>query len=143
MIKVFFDASVLFSALYSEGGESRKLVDLVRQQKIKGIASLTVIEELERNVEKFKSPLGRKDIHMFIAQYRLVVRNEITHDEIKLYNDLVEEKDAHVIAGAVLTSCNYLVTLDKKHLNNDEIKKKIKLLQIVSPAELLYLARYF
>ena len=136
MIKVFFDASVLFSAIYSDKGASRKLVTLVKSHTIIGITSQTVIEELERNIEKFKRETNT-EIHTFIAVHDILVRKVIESDELEPYQGLVEEKDAHVVAGAIQTSSDYLVTLDKKHLNNNEVKKKIKLTLILSPAELL------
>lgn len=38
--------------------------------------------------------------------------------------------------------CDYLVTLDKKHLNNPSVKKKVSKIEIVSPKELLMTAFY-
>jgi hypothetical protein len=48
---------------------------------------------------------------------------KITRQELSLFKNLVEEKDLHILTGAILTSCQYLVTLDKKHLNNQKVKK--------------------
>jgi len=55
MTKVFFDSSVIFSAIYSSKGGSRKLTDLVKRSNITGITTQTVIEELEDNIGKFKA----------------------------------------------------------------------------------------
>jgi putative PIN family toxin of toxin-antitoxin system len=136
MIKVFFDASVIFSALYSNQGGSNKLAQLVRQKKIVGITSQTVIEELQENLGKIDK-LDFRKFHQFILDFGFIVRERIAQPEIKPFLGLVDSRDAHVVAGAVLTGCDYLVTLDKKHLDNPTIKTKISQVKIVSPKELL------
>ena len=57
--------------------------------------------------------------------------------EIEPYKDQVDVEDAHLVAGANLTKCLYLVTLDKKHLLTENIRQKFLPLRIVSPKELL------
>ena len=134
MFKVFFDASVIFSACQSSNGGSRRLIELVKTSKMIGITSQTVIEEVEKNTDKFSALFP---FASFIKDNNFFVRSKITLTEIKPYQNLIEAKDAHVVAGAVLTECDYLVTLDKKHLNNSRIKSFIVQIKIVSPKELL------
>ena len=50
---------------------------------------------------------------------------------------MIDDEDAHLIAGANLTRCSYLVSLDKKHVLKLDIKKNFLPLRIVSPKELL------
>lgn len=138
MIKIFFDASVIFSAIYSNKGASFKLASLVKSGHILGITTQTVIEEVETNIFKFKGQNVKK-IRQFIAEHNFIVRREISLSEIKPYTEVVETEDAHVIAGAILTSCNFLVTLDKKHLDNKIIRSKITQIKIISPRGLLKL----
>lgn len=111
MIRVFFDASVLFSALYSTTGGSRQLAVLVKARRMIGVTTQTVIEELEANIDKFKK-INVKVLHQFIADYRFLVREKVTEFEIEPFLGKVHLKDAHVIAGAVLSGCDFLVTLD-------------------------------
>ena len=134
MITVFFDSSVLFSGFYSSVGASRKLIELVKRGFIYGLTSKTVIQELEENLHKFNQQIN---IDLLINNYRILIREKISNIEIGPYRGVIEEKDCHVVAGAVLTNCQYLVTLDKKHLDNSIIKNKIKNVKIISPKELL------
>lgn len=136
MIKVFFDASVLFSAIYSPTGGSNLVCKLVKQEKINGFTSQTVIKELERNLSKFKKK-ANMPLESFITNHKLIVRSEITEREIESYKKIVEEKDAHIIAGAILCKCDFLLTLDKKHINNKNVKEKFTTITIASPKEFL------
>ena len=137
-MKVFFDTSVIFSAIYSPSGGSSKLSELTRKGLIIGITTQTVIEELEDNLYKLNET-NPGIIHDFLKANNFLVRKSISLSEIEPYQSFVEKKDAHVVAGAILTNCDYLATLDKKHLNNTKIKKKISQVKILSPKELLHI----
>ncbi len=133
--KVFFDASVIFSAVYSPKGASFQLSILTKEEKIVGVTSQTAIDEVIDNIGKFKKE-PNLNIVSFISDYNFLVREAITIDEIQSYKHIVEEKDAHVLAGAILTGSNYLVTLDKKRLDNPGVKSKVSNIRIISPREL-------
>lgn len=135
-IQVFFDASVIFSAIYSTKGGSAKVAALVKAGKIIGITTQTVIEEVTENVYKMKN-IRKDSIEKFIVQNNFYVREAITIEEIKPYAKIVEQKDAHVLAGAYLTRSDYLVTLDKKHLDNISVQSKLSSLRITSPKNFL------
>jgi len=136
-MRVFFDASVVIAALLSPAGGSAQVFKFVNLGLIKGITSQTVIEEVlkEGHLQKLKK--SKQEIESFITQSGLVVRRVVTEDEIEAYKNLVDVDDAHLIAGANLTKCQYLVTLDKKHLLREDMKEKFLPLRIVSPKEFL------
>lgn len=135
MIKIFLDASVIISALFSLSGGSNKLIQFVKLGVVIGITSQNVIEEVERNCVKIgKSP---KEIRQFINDNLILIRNIVSLSETKQYKNIVVEKDAHVVAGAKLTKCNFLVTLDQKHLLKQEVVGAAKPLKITTPKELL------
>ena len=136
-MRVFFDASVIIAALLSPNGGSSQLLKYVQLSKIAGITSQTVIEEILEE-DKFKRiKKSKREIEQFILDIRLIVRKPITIDEIAAYQDQVDIEDAHLVAGANLTRCRYLVTLDKKHLLRPDIQEKFLPLKIVSPGQLL------
>ena len=136
-MRVFFDASVIIAALLSAGGGSSQLLKYIKFGKITGIVSQTVIEEIIEEDKFRKIKKSRREIEQFILDSRLIVRKPISADEIEPYQGLVDIEDAHLIAGANLTRCRHLVTLDKKHLLRPDIQKKFLPLKIVSPGQLL------
>ena len=136
-MRVFFDASVIIAALLSPNGGSSQLLKYVQLDKIAGITSQTVIEEILEEDKFLRIKRSKEEILQFIADNRLIARKPITTDEIAPYQGLVDIEDAHLIAGAKLTRCRHLVTLDKKHLLRSDIQKKFLPLKIVSPGQLL------
>lgn len=136
MTKVFFDASVLFSAIYSEKGGSAKIISLVKAGYLIGITTQNILTELKENITKFKHH-DSKSIGRFILDNNILVSEMVSSAEIEAYGNIIENKDAHVLAGAIVTGCDYLVTLDKKHINNQGVKSKIMKVKILSPKDLL------
>lgn len=134
-MRVYFDASVIIASILSSTGGSSKLLRYVKDNKLVGITSQTALDEVLGKTEKIKK--SKVEIETFIAKSRLLVRRYITLKEIDPCKDLIDQEDAHLIAGAVLTKSTHLVGLDKKHLLREDIKKRFLPLQIVSPKELL------
>lgn len=135
MVKIYLDASVIIAAMLSPTGGSAKLIQFIKLGIVSGISSQTIVEE----VEKHSAKIGKKvsDIRLFIKDNGILVRKKTTQDEAKPYQDMVVEDDLHVIAGAKLTKSDYLVTLDKKHLLKEEVRKLVKPLKIVNPERYL------
>ena len=136
-MRVFFDASVIIAALLSPTGGSALILKFIKIGFIIGITSQTVIEEVLEEKHFLKIKRSKGEIENFITQSRLIIRKTIAVDEITPYQNLIDPEDAHLIAGANLTKCEYLVTLDKKHLLRSDIQENFLPLRIVSPKELL------
>jgi predicted nucleic acid-binding protein len=116
----------------SPTGGSALLLSFIKSGRLVGVTSQTVIEEVLEEDKPKKLHKTREQIEQFIATSGLVVRETITLQEIEPYQHLIDHEDAHLIAGAVLTNCSHLVSLDKKHVLLEAIRTKI-----VSPKEML------
>ncbi len=135
MIKVYLDASVIIAALLSPTGGSAKLLEFINLNVIVGIASQTVIDEVEAHSLKIRK--SHQEIRRFIQESSIMVMEKIREAELELFRGLIEETDIHVAVGAKLAKCDYLATLDKKHLLKEEVKKILKPLCVVTPKEIL------
>lgn len=135
MIKIFLDASVIIAAILSPTGGSAKIITLGKLGSWAQITSLTVIDEVYDHIQKINK--DKDQIDQFIKDNNILVRKRVTKQETEYLAGLIDSTDAHLIAGAKLTECNFLITLDKKHLLKEEIKNKFKPLKINNPAEFL------
>lgn len=136
MIKVFFDASVIIAAIISSKGASFELLKYASRKKIIAITSKTVINEVLANLHKMED-FNEKDLDAFIVNNKIIVRKTVGRSEIKQFANVVSQKDAHVLAGGKLTNSDYLVSLDRKHIVKNAVKKKVGETKIVLPRELL------
>lgn len=135
MKKVFVDASLIIAALISPTGGSNKLLQDSKNKKLIAITSETVINEVKANLSKIKG-VTTDDVNHFIIESKIITRQKVTKKELEIVADILEEKDRHVLAGAILTKCHYLVSLDKKHLLNENIQKTVDI-KLVSPKQLI------
>jgi putative PIN family toxin of toxin-antitoxin system len=136
-MRVFFDASVLIAALLSPTGGSALLLSFIKAGRLVGVTSQTVIEEVLEEDKPKKLHKTSAEIEQFIATSGLVVRETVALQEIEPYQHLIDPEDAHLIAGAVLTNCSHLVSLDKKHVLIDAVRTRFLPLKIVSPKDML------
>lgn len=136
-MRVYFVASVIIAALLSPTGGSSLLIEYVKKGRITGITSQTVIAEVLDDEVRKKIKRSKEEIEQFITQSKLMVREHITAEETAPYKNKIDIEDSHLNAGATSTKCSFLVSLDKKHILNENIRKIFLSLRIVSPKELL------
>src|SRR3989344_4037047 len=127
----FIDASVILAALGSKSGGSSQILKLIRKNKLDGITSQAIVEEVSRNTYKIK--IVESEVSRLISISSLKVIPAPTSEEVEKYLDVTAAKDAHVVASAIKSKANVVITLDKKHL----LSKKIKGLGILTPVEFL------
>lgn len=134
ILHVLFNASVVLAGLKSPIGGSGKLLQWVRQDKIKGIISEVIFDEVVRNAKR---------IGFTQEEVIKITKDIFTHPSQAPKERVVEQfkekvldlGDAHVLASAKEERVQFLVTLDKKHLL--VFKEKIKIFKIVTPGQLI------
>lgn len=136
-MRVFFDASVIIAAFLSPTGGSSLLFQYIKKGIITGITTQTVIDEILEEDKPKRLKKSLKEIEDFVARSPLIVRERVTDKEIRPYKGKIDIEDSHLIAGAKLTKCSYLVSLDKKHVVRSDVQKIFLPLQIVFPKALL------
>ena len=139
--KVFLDANVWFSASHSPSGGSFLLMEFAKEGLLYVYANDHVLDEAERNL-LLKSP---ESIEVF---YNLVEKVSpsilpafITSDVSRKLDGVLPESDVPVIAGAISSGADYLVTLDKKHIANEKMRNFGLPFKIMLPGEFLVLFR--
>lgn len=132
-VEVFFNASVVLAALNSSRGGSAKLIKLCRQNKISGVVSEVVLDEVRRNLYKIKvSPVEVKRTILSFQKILPAPAGKL----VKKYRRLViDPGDGHILASADEAKVKYLVSLDKHHIL--VLAKKITKFKIVNPKELI------
>ena len=135
MPRIYVDASVLIAALLSSTGASAAILNIIRSKRAVGIISQTVINEVLAHEKKIGK--SSKIIQEFLLIHGFLVRRRVTKEDVAPYRGSIDPEDAHLVAAAISTRCDCLVTLDKKHLLNPIIKKRFLPLRILSPKELL------
>lgn len=120
--KIFLDANVLFSAVFSERGGARMLFLLAESETTQILVSPSVLSEADKALRR-KAPhiLGHLTVLLDKADSQIV--DKATWSQVEAWNQIVDYvPDAIVIAEAVAAEADYLVTLDRQHiLSNREL----------------------
>jgi len=133
-LNVFLDSSVIISALASPSGGSRKIFEAAYAKKIKIITSSYVIHEVSQNISKIG--LDLQDLEKLLSKRTIVLVRDPSPDLIyKLRKIIKDPQDAPVIAGAVISGAEFLISLDKKHILVPKIKKALRPMKVLSPKD--------
>lgn len=136
-IACFFDANVWFTASRSQTGGSFLLMKLAQAGVVKVFVSNHVLEEAERNL-LLKSPEHVAHLHnlLSIVHPMLITVQRSINVSFPLN---VPVADVAVFDSAYTAGVDYLVSLDRKHVVNENIKSLNLPFAVVLPGELLHI----
>ncbi len=128
---IYLDSDVIISSLLSTKGAANYLINNSTDVK-KTISSLSA-DELEIVIEKLGISLPKLDT--LIKKKLTVFKSELsflgTHKEFQHY--VRDVNDSHVIAGAVQSKSDFLITYNVKDFRKDLIKNELDIV-ILTPA---------
>jgi len=115
-VKVFLDANVLFAAAYNEAGICRALFRLATGNRWQLAASAFAVDEARRNLA-LKAPASLPVLQDLLQQVSLVPEPSpaLVH---QASTAPLADKDAPILAAAVASGCEALVTGDRRHFGN-------------------------
>jgi len=138
-IKVFLDSNVILSGLLSDKGAPRVILDLLCLELplLKGATGEYNLLEIERNIRN-RLPAIIDIYQSYLPKLRLEIVPLPPLEALKSYFARIADKDAPVLASAVISGADYLVTGDKKDFDKFRDDGSFPL-KVVSPSELVIL----
>jgi putative PIN family toxin of toxin-antitoxin system len=134
-IKVFIDTNVLIAGVNSVTGASATILDLCEARVLQMVVSRQVLIEADRNfAAKFPQLVGR--FRQFMHNLAPLMVEDPTPESMEKATNIVDRKDAPILAAAQNANVDFLITLDKKHFLNPRTRQKL-MLKVVSPIEFL------
>jgi len=122
--RIFLDTNVIFSALYSPTGPPADILRLHIDGKIRIVVSPQVLEELARAITA-KLPAAASAVQALLLNAPPEVVPDPSPGDVKRWTRLVNPVDAPIIAAAVQTGADYLITGDAGFLAKaSEIEKR-------------------
>lgn len=141
--KIFLDTSALIAGIASSKGAARAVLQLAEIGLIKVFVSKQVIVEADRNMEA-KLPEMVDEFRRFIEFLAPVLVEDPSPEEVRRFSSIINSEDAPILAAAIASGAEHLVTWDKKHFIS--ISKNIQIhsdLKVVTPGEFLkYFRKY-
>lgn len=134
--RLFIDACVLVAAANSPSGGSARLLQIAGEGKIRLAATRLVMHEAKINIIDI---LGRPVWPWFcriIGPLRLSLADSPTAKEKKAWAKITSPKDVHVLAGAIKSKADFLITLDRRHILKPSIQEVFPI-SILAPGDFL------
>jgi predicted nucleic acid-binding protein len=118
MRRLFLDANIFFSAVWSKGGGSFSLLELAKRGMVDLVTVAHALSEAERNIG---AKIGARAL---LAHYENLLAIDLEVQSLLLVplsfelqlKHCLPEKDIPILLGAYLSQSDGLVTLDRKHL---------------------------
>ena len=137
-LKIFLDTSALIAGIASSKGSARAVLQLAEMGLIDIVVSQQIIIEADRNIEA-KLPEMVNEFREYIQLLSPLLIEDPSPDEVRRYSSIINPEDAPILAAAVSSGANFLLTWDKKHFINRKIQLSSEL-KIATPGEFL---KYF
>lgn len=133
---IFVDSDVIISSLISSSGAAYLLLNTA---KLDFFISDISYKELKIVAERLK--LSLKDLNDLITRRLNIVRLKLNLKKIKTKYGVyaIDINDAHVVAGAVGSQANFLVSYNLKHFRLDKIKADLNIIVLPPALFLQYL----
>ena len=134
-IKVFIDTNVLIAGVASVTGASAAVLDLCEAEILQMVVNRQVLVEADRN---FSAKLFNLVIQFrrFIQNLALLMVEDPPAKSVERAASLIHRKDAPILAAAMGSEADYLITLDKKHFLKQKVRRNIPI-EVCTPAEFL------
>jgi putative PIN family toxin of toxin-antitoxin system len=131
-LTAFLDASVVLSGLASERGGSNKLLTGAQKHKLRLVVTPLIINEVRRHLDKLNIPVCQ--LEMLLDQKVLLLVDNPSKKIIRRCCSLTSDpNDAHVLAGAIVSGANYLLSLDQNHIVTALVQKYLLPIIVCSP----------
>ena len=135
VVRVFIDSNVIISGLISDQGAPRIILDLLTLKLpfLVGSTGRFNLIEIERNLKK-KMSHALSVYQRYLPQLNLTIIPVPRAQEVKEFSGKIANKDAPVLASAIRSKADFLVTGDKRHFQGLTSIKDYAL-RIVTPSE--------
>ncbi len=134
-IKVFIDTSVLIAGVASLTGASAAVLDLCEAESIQMVISRQVLVEADRNFSA-KLPGLVNEFRQFIRNLVPLMVEDPPAAAVERAAGLIDRKDAAILAAAIESKVDFLITLDKKHFLKQKVQRNIPI-EICTPSDFL------
>ena len=137
MKRVFLDANVYFAGFFSGEGASFVVLELARRKKMQVVATKLVLREADRNLRKKAKPKILKKFRRFLQQTKIIVMPALADVILRKYEPFIHPKDVPVLAAAVESKVDYLITLDRRHFFDEKVRKCVGKTKVLTPGDFI------
>ena len=135
MPKLFLDANIWIAASASATGGSAFILQACREGHFQAIATELILYEAEKNITAKLNQNALSRFHKLLETIPVKIHPPaVTLDQ---YQNLIDPKDAHVLASAIESQSDFLITLDRQHFFSSKIQAANLPIRILTPKDFI------
>ena len=135
--RLFIDASVWIAAAGSSSGGSGRLLSLCMAGYASAVCSRLVLREAERNIRTKLPSDSLLSFFQTIGKLKLALVNPPSESEVMRMSQIIDPRDAHVLASALAARVDALLTLDRKHFFTQALLQAGLPFKIMTPGDFI------
>ena len=113
---LFFDASVLVAGSHSQEGGSALLLDACKAGGFTAQTTFLIILEALHALERTFPQRSLARFYEYLVEISWEILSVPPEEVLQKYASAIHPKDLHVLAAAVESRSEFLLTLDRKHI---------------------------
>ena len=135
--KIFIDSNVLLSGIFSDKGAPRIILDLLtlKLPMLSGATGQYNLMEVERNLQK-KMPEALTLWHEYLSRLGIEIVALPSRETVQKMAGVIAEKDIPVLASAMASGADYLITGDQKDFSGVRSDETFTM-TIMNPSEFI------
>lgn len=133
--RVFLDTSALLAGLISSKGAAREILSGGEIRLFEIFISSQVLLEADRNIAG-KFPRILLDYRTYMRSCEPTLVDDPTPEQVKAAIPLVGEDDAPILAAALKSKAEFLLTWNTRHFMTSKIPKDLPI-QILTPGQFI------
>ena len=140
---LFFDASVLVAASLSQEGGSALLLEACKMEAFTAQTTFLIIMEAFHALEEGLPQRAVSHLHEYLAEVNWEILPVPRQETLQEYASFIHPKDLHVLAAAVESGSEFLLTLDRRHILTavEAVKEAGLPIRILTPGH--FIQQYF
>lgn len=135
--RLFLDTSILIAAAGSPDGGSASVLEICSRGMATALVSRLVFREAERNIKEKMTEGTHLRYFKLLANLNPETTSLPAPPMLEQAAALVASQDAHVLAAARNGDATHLITLDRKHLLTEDVRRGSHPMIICTPVEYL------
>jgi predicted nucleic acid-binding protein len=135
--KLFIDACVFIAASGSPQGGSSFILELCKRGRFRAVCTRLVLLEAERNIHRKLGTEALLRFYQGLAELDPTLEALPSPGELAACEAIVGGKDAHVLAMALKSGADVLLTLDQRHFMTEKVQDAHLDLAVMTPGDFL------
>jgi predicted nucleic acid-binding protein len=131
--RIFLDASVLFAGCDSASGALWAIMDVALRGELTPMVNETVLMEADRSIRSKSSAEAYRRFNLVRSYPGLEIGEFPSVDELKVFAEIIVEKDRHVLASAKSMNAEAILTLDAAHFFTEKLRNAGFQFMILAP----------